>query len=296
MGQLLQIVHKHEEEMVSRDELVEKMLQQYPANVSKMFRAAKANSLKTERELLKSIDSENKMKKFLKDIIQTEAEFNKAYEPLKQQQKEERAKIESVISKYENKNKCLNEGVSSLGDLIFAQSIYIESTETFLENVITECQNRGIVIYNYGANMKKIARSFYKCFYVYNMNTGHKEITDILRASIVFQSFRDLYGAFSVISKEAGNNKDVGPILRVKDRFNPDSVPFGYRDLLINIHIPGSKIVGEIQLHHKLFYDRKHESHAIYKKARLFEDPQTGNNVAYKMASKRYKMEFKDGD
>ena len=172
MGQLLQVVHEHEQEMIVRDELVEKMLLQYPKNVIKMFKAAKDASLKTERQLLSSIDSESAMKQFLKDIISAEQEFNKMYEPLKLQQREERAKVEGTISQFEGKEKVLNEGVSSLGDLIFAQSIYLEKMEQFLESVVTECHNKGIVIYSYGANMKKIERSFYKCFYVYPMESG----------------------------------------------------------------------------------------------------------------------------
>ena len=105
-----------------------------------------------------------------------------------------------------------------------------------------------------------------------------------------------MYGAFCIISKLAGNDKAIGPILRAKDRFNPDSVPFGYRDLLINIYIPGSKIVGEIQLHHLSFYNRKKRSHSIYKKARLFEDPKTKANIAYDIASKRFGSDSKDED
>eukprot|EP01083_Nonionella_stella_P054277 143333_1 len=91
MGQLLQIVRKHQETIDLRDDLVETMLQEYPSNVAQMFRAAKEASLKAELAIIKTLDSESSMKQFLKDIIQAETEFNQVYEPLKKQQKEERA-------------------------------------------------------------------------------------------------------------------------------------------------------------------------------------------------------------
>ena len=91
-----------------------------------------------------------------------------------------------------------------------------------------------------------------------------------------------MYKAYAIIEEVA--EKDLpGGILRLKDRFNPKEMPFGYRDLLINVYCPGCKIVCEMQLHHKLFYQLKKISHRMYVKARLFE--REGYNAAYQYAT-----------
>merc|ERR1712157_136969 len=96
-----------------------------------------------------------------------------------------------------------------------------------------------------------------------------------------FDNFEDLYKAYSVVEETA--KKDLeGGILRLKDRFDPKHIPFGYRDLLINVYCPGCKIVCEMQLHHVLFYKLKKISHRMYVKARLFE--REGYNAAYQYA------------
>ena len=70
--------------------------------------------------------------------------------------------------------------------------------------------------------------------------------------------------------KNIANDKCKGGIIRCKDRFNPENMAFGYRDLLINVNCPGSEkkipIVCEIQLHHRIFYENKKISHSMYKK------------------------------
>merc|ERR1712083_109112 len=143
-------------------------------------------------------------------------------------------------------------------------------------------------ISNSGAHCKKIERAFYKAFYVYSSDSddGYKEMTDVLRCSIIFDNFADLYKAYAIIEEVA--EKDLkGGILRLKDRFNPKEMPFGYRDLLINVYCPGSQIVCEMQLHHKLFYKLKKISHRMYVKARLFE--REGYNAAYQYATQYVK-------
>merc|ERR1711920_524674 len=96
-------------------------------------------------------------------------------------------------------------------------------------------------------------------------------MTDMLRCSLVFDSFDSLYRCFAVVARLAKDNGSGG-ILRVKDRYNPQHVAFGYRDLLINIRSDkGAVIVCEVQLHHTLFYRHKKISHDMYKKARLFD-------------------------
>ena len=82
---------------------------------------------------------------------------------------------------------------------------------------------------------------------------------------MVFTEFDDLYRCFRIVEDMS---KDHGGVLRVKDRFNPKTMPFGYRDLLINVNCPKSEVpvVCEIQLHHKIFYKHKKVSHEMYKK------------------------------
>ena len=119
---------------------------------------------------------------------------------------------------------------------------------------------------------------------------------------MVFDNFVDIYKCFGIIEKSAKEYNAEG-ILRCKDRFNADIMPFGYRDLLINIYCPESNIVCEIQLHHIMFYQYKSESHRMYKKARLFE--QEDRNLAYEYADKHsrkhignklYEIDMKERD
>merc|ERR1712228_380896 len=132
-----------------------------------------------------------------------------------------------------------------------------------------------------GAKTKKIARAFYKAFYVYVEQNGFKQMTDVLRCSFVFNDFTDLYGCYAIIELLA--EQSVGGILRVKDRFNPQHIPFGYRDMLINVVCPGSEIVTEIQLHFEPLSKYKKISHKMYKRARLFE--RETENLAYKYST-----------
>merc|ERR1719253_2398563 len=103
-------------------------------------------------------------------------------------------------------------------------------------------------------------RAFYKAFYVYHGDVA--SLTDALRTSIVFPDFKNLYHAFALLTDIIGPSR----ILRVKNRFSSKNVPFGYRDLMLNIKCPACpKLVCEIQLHHTFFYSRKHAAHGIYK-------------------------------
>ena len=57
----------------------------------------------------------------------------------------------------------------------------------------------------------------------------------VIRCSIVFDDFKDLYRAFSVVEEIAEQDLEGG-VLRLKDRFHPKQMPFGYRDLLVNVY------------------------------------------------------------
>merc|ERR1712228_562208 len=161
---------------------------------------------------------------------------------------------------------------------------HISSFEVWLDKIVNQCKKENINIVSFsGAKTKKIERAFYKAFYVYSTmdENGFQQMTDVLRCSFVFDDFTDLYRCYSIIELLA--EQSVGGILRVKDRFHPQHIPFGYRDMLINVVCPGSEIVTEIQLHFEPLSKYKKISHSMYKKARLFE--RETENLAYKYST-----------
>merc|ERR1712228_1109404 len=161
---------------------------------------------------------------------------------------------------------------------------HISSFEVWLDKIVNQCKKENINIVSFsGAKTKKIERAFYKAFYVYSTmdENGFQQMTDVLRCSFIFNDFTDLYRCYSIIELLA--EQSVGGILRVKDRFHPQHIPFGYRDMLINVVCPGSEIVTEIQLHFEPLSKYKKISHTMYKKARLFE--RETENLAYKYST-----------
>merc|ERR1712228_786723 len=171
---------------------------------------------------------------------------------------------------------------SSFVELMFGSTTHISSFETWLNKIVNQCKKENVKIVSFsGAKTKKIARAFYKAFYVYVEKNGFKQMTDVLRCSFIFNDFTDLYRCYAIIELLA--EQSVGGILRVKDRFNPQHIPFGYRDMLINVVCPGSKIVTEIQLHFEPLSKYKKVSHAMYKRASLFE--RETENLAYKYST-----------
>eukprot|EP01083_Nonionella_stella_P254478 874389_1 len=257
---------------------------------------AKESSIETVEKLMYQILSNED--EFLRDIILIENLFNKQYTQQQRKiQKSFRQKYASNMAYYENKPKpvCNYDGFN---DLIMYAKCYKGKFKDLISCIIDECGKQKISIKNNsGAKEKDIERAFYKAFYVYSFEheDGHKQLTDLLRCSLVFTEFEDLYKCFAVI-KDLTNKKCKGGIVRCKDRFDPQNMPFGYRDLLINVNCPGSEkkipIVCEIQLHHKLFYQYKKISHSMYKKARLFD--LKGHNIAYEYADKYMRRDVGD--
>ena len=201
--------------------------------------------------------------------------------------------------------------------MIKCEAVYFPHFQSLLNEILAACDEENILIANVSKNdnsnieeksdiesplevnanekqkkkknevssMKKMDRAFFKTFYIYK--SDHNRLCDVLRGSLVFTTFDDLYKTFSIIEKIIGQDN----ILRVKDRFVPEHVPFGYRDICINIYCPCSDkhIVCELQLHHIMFYSYKKISHKLYKKARLFENAITDTNAAYQYAIKYVK-------
>eukprot|EP01083_Nonionella_stella_P051368 136362_1 len=288
LGRLMKILSSHLKHMKENEQFVDQILE----NEDDILRIAKEKSVEAETAILLSIMMDViSMSDFIKNIILIENLFSKLYSnKLKNEQENARNKYASNIIKYENvKQKAQNENVDSFQSLIFAgQFVHIGDFKKWLNDIEQKCRKQNIVIkINSGAHVKQIERAFYKAFYCYKSdnNEGYKQMTDVLRTSLVFDSFGDLYRAFGVIDENIN-------ILRVKDRFQPKHVPFGYRDILINFYCPGSKIVCELQLQHLLFYQHKKASHDIYKKARLFE--RDGQNYAYEYAQKFAKPKLGD--
>jgi len=188
------------------------------------------------------------------------------------------------------KPKPKTEGGSIVSLMFSAQNLYKSAFEHFVKDVCTAFSKEHVKVKKMAPVMcKAIERTFYKTYYVYKGD--HTQLTDLLRCSFVFDSFIDLYKAFGVFEKVAGARSDMkGGVLRAKDRFDPAAMPFGYRDLLVNVMCPGTSVVCEIQFHHKIFYDSKKDSHYVYKRARLFD---VGDkNMAYEYVTEHIKTKI----
>eukprot|EP01083_Nonionella_stella_P159539 520531_1 len=286
VGQLTKMLNDYMTQMKTKDEWIDDYINNFAS--STFLKDAKKKAIQTETNILNPIMNDiMELTAFLNNIILIENKFNQLYKPHKATQEAARAQYAPNIAKYEQKPKVKSE-VGSFVELMFGgQTVHSGSFQKWLDNVNKACQLQGIkVIGNSGAHCKKIERAFYKSFYGYSSrdnDEGYKEMTDVIRCSIIFDSFDSLYKAYSVIEQMA-EKELTGGILRLKDRFHPRHMPFGYRDLLINVYCPGSSIVCEMQLHHILFYKLKKISHQMYVRARLFE--REGYNAAYDYATK----------
>jgi len=104
----------------------------------------------------------------------------------------------------------------------------------------------------------------YKFIYKYKYNA--RQLTDVLRASFIFGDLKNLRKGVEIIHNTWATWGNGG-ILNIKDRIaNPTSA--GYRDVLINAQL--GEVMVELQLHLRELYDKKKESHTIYKQARHF--------------------------
>ena len=91
-------------------------------------------------------------------------------------------------------------------------------------------------------------------------NNDHRRVVDIVRDSGVFKTM-----ASYLIAVERLMNGDCGlEIVRFKDRLADGGNSFGYRDLMMNLKLPGSEHIGELQLHLKSIIDIKPGNHRIY--------------------------------
>jgi len=66
---------------------------------------------------------------------------------------------------------------------------------------LSECKKQNVEIVSQSkVACKSIERAFYKMYYIYGGD--HRQMTDLMRCSLVFGNFADLYHAFSIF----GNN------------------------------------------------------------------------------------------
>jgi len=128
-------------------------------------------------------------------------------------------------------------------------------------------------------NLKGQVRAMYKFIYKYNCNA--RRLTDVLRASFIFEDLETLREGAEVIHRLSiewtqsleflancrGTQRVKGGILNVKDRIASPPAS-GYRDVLLNVEF--GDVIVEIQLHLAPFLALKKSMHKTYKVARHF--------------------------
>lgn len=118
--------------------------------------------------------------------------------------------------------------------------------------------------------VKKVARVTQKFFYKYDCHA--RDIVDILRCSFVFDRVEHVYYALYLsIDFFRSKHPSGTPITRVawmKDRiYRP--LKNGYRDVILQIRIPGTEIWAEIQFHIRMALNYKNEVfHKLYEAMR----------------------------
>jgi len=125
------------------------------------------------------------------------------------------------------------------------------------------------------APVKGIARIIQKFFYKYGSDAT--KIVDIIRCSFVFDCIKELYcGLDMAIDHFVECNRQKNPKLTIKDcvwlkdRFkNP--LKNGYRDIILQVRVPGTDIWAETQFHLKdcIRYKNEHQ-HKMYEILRHF--------------------------
>ncbi|GBO52953.1 hypothetical protein APA_754 [Pseudanabaena sp. lw0831] len=91
----------------------------------------------------------------------------------------------------------------------------------------------------------------------------HSRLVDICRASIIYNSYRDLMLGL-------GKSKEMLTLVREKDRFAKPT-PAGYRDILLNVKLSNGHIA-ELQLHLQQIMDVKNGvGHKLYEEVRSIE-------------------------
>lgn len=204
-------------------------------------------------------------KQFVNEIIDHTNTLNELYKPYRLEQRKVRTKIVPHMAEYETANitrvlipeyfKGKKEEkmvlIQSFTELMFGnkQKLYYKYMNDLLNKVINDLNEHDIrIINNSGVQISTLEDCFYKVFYVFKQD--HNRLNDTIKCSLTFNNFTHLYKAFVIIAK---NWQKYNGILFVKDLFDPDIVPFGYRHLIIYVYCPNTNIVCQIQLCHQIF-------------------------------------------
>jgi len=159
--------------------------------------------------LLKKIMNDlGELNDFLKNIILIENLFNKLYREKKKEQEECRNQFAPGLAKFDSgaakQVKTVKSEAKSFVTLMFGASNALGKFQKWLdEKVIKLCKEKGIKMKEERpkAKLKGMERAFYKSFYVYGKedNKGYEKMTDLVRVSLVFNTFEDLYKCFNAL-------------------------------------------------------------------------------------------------
>merc|ERR1712098_664564 len=119
--------------------------------------------------------------------------------------------------------------------------------------------------------VKGLPRVVQKFFYKYQLDA--RKVVDVIRASFVFDDILSLYqGLYLAIEFFKGHDDDgdVKNSMWMKDRFN-EPLANEYRDVILQVKVPGTGIWAEIQFHLREALNYKDECmHAAYGTMRHF--------------------------
>eukprot|EP01084_Bolivina_argentea_P155053 270246_1 len=214
LQKLLKMATKHKEFMKMNEFRVDRFINKRTKDkeMKKKLRDAKEKALETEHQLLSEITDLSALNTFLSNIILIENLFNSFYSNQeREKQQNARKQYAPNIEQYENAKKPKSDVASFIDLMTSATKTHVNDFDTWLNTLENECKKQDIKLKNSGAKCKGMERAFYKTFYVYcakHGENGFKELTDVLRCSIVFDNFDDLYRCFSIIenlSKQDGN-------------------------------------------------------------------------------------------
>merc|ERR1712048_684125 len=174
---------------------------------SDLLERAKDKSTETEQELLGSILNMATMNEFLQNIILIENLFNSHYDAKQRAlQKDARQKYAPQIEKYEKMKKPIC-NVDTFVGLLFYVKTDLSAFKKWITSIVEKCKEEKIdIVESSGAKEKNIERAFYKSFYVYtdgNSDMGFQRMTDLLRASLVFDDWESMYRCFAVVEQMA---------------------------------------------------------------------------------------------
>lgn len=114
----------------------------------------------------------------------------------------------------------------------------------------------------YFAGVKSYSRAEKKVALEFDGNA--RRITDLARATLVADDVPSLVEAYEILNREA-------TIVKVKNRFKSPGES-GYRDLMVLVELPESKLIAEVQLHLKGIAEVKSgPEHKLYEEIQAIE-------------------------